>query len=108
VQTCALPIWVSLIPFGLGAWAPVYAGTVMRKRRWTALGVLWSIITLAGWVLAVANNGGAAGGLLIILGWAGAIATSFAIRGSYLQLVASPFEDALAGAEQRLTEREQA
>jgi DNA uptake protein ComE-like DNA-binding protein len=101
-------VWVSLIPFGLGAWAPAYAGTVMRKRRWTALGALWSIITLAGWVLAVANNGGAAGGLLIILGWAGAIATSFAIRSSYLHLVASPFEEALVGAEQRLTEREQA
>src|SRR5947209_17898990 len=80
----------------------------MRKPRWSALGLLWSIITLAGWVLAVANNGGAAGGLLIILGWAGAGATSFAIRGSYLQLVASPFESALVGAAARLSEREQA
>src|SRR5947207_15249108 len=101
-------VWVSLVPFGLGAWAPVYAGTVMRKPRWSALGVLWSIITLAGWILAVVNNGGAAGGLLIILGWAGAIATSFAIRGSYLQLLASPFEAALVGAETRLGERDQA
>src|SRR5436309_11454137 len=90
-------VWLSLLPFGLGAWAPAYAGATMRNRRWSALGLLWSIITLAGWIVAIANNGGAAGGLLIILGWAGAIASSFAIRGSYLQLVGSPFESAVAG-----------
>jgi hypothetical protein len=101
-------VWLSLLPFGLGAWAPSYAGTVMRKRRWFVLGLVWSIITLAGWILATINNGGAAGGLFIILGWAGAIATSFAIRGSYLELTRSPFQAALAGAEERLSERDQA
>jgi DNA uptake protein ComE-like DNA-binding protein len=80
----------------------------MRKRSWLLLGLLWTIITVAGWVLAVVNHGGAAGGLLIILGWAGGIASSFAIRGSYRQLVKSPFEAALVGAEQRLSDRDRA
>jgi DNA uptake protein ComE-like DNA-binding protein len=101
-------VWLSLIPFGLGAWAPVYAGAVVRKRSWVVLGLLWSMITLAGWVVAIANHGGAAGGLLIIVGWAGAIASSFAIRASYRQLVGSPLEAALAGAEQRLSDRDRA
>jgi DNA uptake protein ComE-like DNA-binding protein len=101
-------VWLSLIPFGLGAWAPVYAGAAVRKRSWVVLGLLWSMITLAGWVVAIANHGGAAGGLLIIVGWAGAIASSFAIRASYRQLVGSPLEAALAGAEQRLIDRDRA
>ena len=101
-------VWLSLIPLGLGTWAPVYAGTVVRKRNWVVLGLLWSIITLAGWVVAIANHGGAAGGLLIIVGWAGAIASSFAIRAPYRQLVGSPLETALARAEQRLSDRDRA
>jgi len=101
-------VWLSLIPLGLGAWAPAYAGAVVRKRSWLLLGLLWSIITVAGWVVAIANNGGSAGGLLIIVGWAGAIASSFAIRASYRQLLGSPFEAAVVGAEQRLSDRDRA
>ena len=100
--------WLSLIPFGLGAWAPIYAGTVTRNRRWSALGLLWSIVTLAGWALAVAEHGGAAAGFLIIAGWTGGIASSFAIRPRYRELVGSPFDAAVVGAEQRLSERERA
>lgn len=99
-------VWLSLIPLGLGAWAPIYAGTRAGNRRWSALGALWSAVAVAGWLLAIVSHGGAAGGLLIILGWAGAVATSFAIRAPYKQLVGSPFETAVAGAERRLTERE--
>jgi DNA uptake protein ComE-like DNA-binding protein len=72
------------------------------------LGAVWSLIALAGWIVAIANHGGSVGGLLIILGWAGAIASSFAIRASYKQLVSSPFETAVVGAEERLTERDRA
>jgi Helix-hairpin-helix motif len=97
---------LSLIPFGLGAWAPIYAGARVGNRRWSTLGAVWSVIAIAGWVLAIVKHGGAAGGLLIILGWAGAIATSFAIRAPYKQIVSSPFEAAVAGAERQLTERE--
>jgi hypothetical protein len=98
-------VWLSLIPFGLGAWTPIYAGTRAGNRRWSLLGALWLVAAVAGWVLAIVNHGGAAGGLLIILGWAGAIATSFAIRAPYRQLVGSPFDDAVQGARQRLIER---
>ena len=101
-------VWLSLIPFGLGAWAPAYAGLRANSRRWFMLGAAWSLITLAGWIVAIANHGGAAGGLLIILGWAGAVASSFAIRASYKQRVSSPFETAALSAQERLTERDRA
>jgi DNA uptake protein ComE-like DNA-binding protein len=58
-----------------------------------------------------------AGGFLIILGWAGAIASSFAVRDSYKRLVAgsyeqlvvgSPFDAAVASAQEQLGERDRA
>lgn len=101
-------VWLSLIPLGLGAWAPAYAGSVVRNRRWVLLGLGWSLVTVAGWVVSIVSHGGAGGGLLIIAGWAGAIASSFAIRARYRQLVASPFEAALSGAEQRLEDGDRA
>jgi hypothetical protein len=55
-------VWLSLIPFGLGAWAPLYAGVRARNRRWCALGAVWSAITLAGWIVAVASHGAPSGG----------------------------------------------
>ncbi len=101
--------WLSLIPLGLGAWAPLYAGVRARNRRWCALGAVWSAIALAGWIVAVANPVSAFGGFLIILGWIGAIASSFALRASYRQLVVgSPFDAAVIGGEGRLRERERA
>ena len=107
-QVGANLVWLSLIPLGLGAWAPAYAGSVVRKRTWSLLGLLWSLITVAGWVVAIANDGGSPGGLLIIVGWAGAIASSFTIRASYRQMLGSPFEAALVDAEQRLSDRDRA
>jgi hypothetical protein len=86
----------------------MYAGTVARNRRWWLLGLLWALVALAGWVVAVADHGGAAGGLLIIAGWTGGIASSFAIRGSYRHQVGSPFQSSLVAAEQRLSERDRA
>jgi hypothetical protein len=99
---------LSVIPFGLGAWAPIYAGARVHNRRWLALGALWSLITVAGWVVAIASNGGAVGGLLIILGWAGAAATSFGIRDRYREMLGSPFETAVLTAEERLADRNRA
>jgi Helix-hairpin-helix motif len=102
-------VWLSLIPLGLGAWAPLYAGVRARSRRWCALGAAWSAITLAGWIVSVASPSSALGGFLIILGWAGAIASSFALRASYQQLVVgSSFDAAVIGGEERLRERERA
>lgn len=101
-------VWLSVIPFGLGAWAPIYAGTRVHNRRWVSLGAIWSLIAAIGWVVAIATNGSGVGGLLIILGWAGAAATSFAIRDRYREMLGSPFETAVLGAEGRLAERERA
>jgi hypothetical protein len=101
--------WLSLIPLGLGAWAPLYAGVRARNRRWCALGAVWSAIALAGWIVAVASRSSTLGGFLIILGWAGAIASSFTLRASYKPLVVgSAFDAALIGGEGRLRERERA
>ena len=101
-------VWLSVIPFGLGAWAPIYAGARVHNRRWMTIGAVWSLIAVIGWVVAIASNGGGAGGLLIILGWAGAAATSFAIRDRYRETLGSPFETAVLGAEGRLAERDRA
>jgi DNA uptake protein ComE-like DNA-binding protein len=65
-------------------------------------------VTIAGWVAAVVSDGGAGGGLLIILGWCGAIATTLAIRPSYLQQSSSSFIRGLEAAELRLRERHEA
>ena len=101
-------VWVSATPFGLGAWTPIVPGSLLKRRSWIAWGVLWSLVTVAGWVLAIANDGGAGGGGLIILGWAGAVATALAIRPSYQQRVVSTFERSVAAAERRLQDRREA
>lgn len=98
--------FVSLTPLGLGAWVPIYAGAKARRPRWIAMGVLFTLVTIAGWIFAVSTNGssGAAGGL-IVLGWAGAIATSFTIRPSYNAVMASPMTQAIERARGRISDR---
>lgn len=81
---------LSLLPLGLGAWAPIYAGVRARVRSWIGWGIACSAVTIAGWIVSVAASGGAAGGLLIIAGWVGAIATSYMIRNDYEQRMRSP------------------
>jgi Helix-hairpin-helix motif len=101
-------VWVSASPFGTGSWAPIVPGRQLRRGRWVAWGVLWSVVTLAGWIAAVANDGGSGAGLLIILGWCGATATCLAIRPAYLADASYSFARAREAAEQRLEEREEA
>jgi hypothetical protein len=106
-------VYISLIPIGLGAWAPVYAGLKARKRLWTLLGVLWTAIVVAGFIKNGTSRSGHHGsddlaGFLIILGWVGAIATSFIIWGPYDRLMASPLTTATEVGELRLQERERA
>ncbi|HTU31408.1 MAG TPA: helix-hairpin-helix domain-containing protein [Solirubrobacteraceae bacterium] len=111
--------FISLIPLGLGAWAPIYAGVRARYRPWTMLGVLWSAIVVLGFVL----NGvdGKAGhddlaGACLIVGWCGAAASSFVIRRAFEQRIAlgldqadpSAFDHAEVAAERRLHDREHA
>jgi hypothetical protein len=102
--------YISLVPVGLGAWAPIYAGAKARQPVWVALGIVWTLITIVGFVLAGAKNGannGTAGALLIV-GWVGAIATSFAIQGAYDRRMGSPLTAATEAGEQRLRDRQRA
>ena len=101
--------WLSLIPLGLGAWAPIYAGVRAHRPRWSALGATCSVAVLAGWVLACASaSTRGAGGAVLIVGWAGAIASSFAIRGEYARLLESPFQASVRSAAHRLANRDEA
>jgi Helix-hairpin-helix motif len=100
--------FISLIPLGLGAWAPIYAGQRAQQRSWILWGVLWTVLAGIGFILAVASNGGAAAGLLIILGWAGSAATSFSIRGAYDRQLRSPLLRAEEEGERRLRDRRRA
>ena len=102
-------VWISLIPLGAGSWAPIYGGVRARKWGWVALGGLWSVVTVIGWVEAnISSSSDSAGGGWIILGWIGGIATSFAVRDAYRTALGSPFTKALRNAEQLTREREQA
>jgi DNA uptake protein ComE-like DNA-binding protein len=77
--------FISLLPFGLGAWAPILGGVQHARRSWIVWGTIWTLVAVAAWVLLAifpnGNGGGnsAAGGMLI-LAWVGPAATSFALR----------------------------
>lgn len=77
-------LWLSLLPLGLGSWAPIMLSLRCGVRRWTVLGVPWSICVFVGWALAAVEPTGSGAedlsGGLIILGWCGAIVTSWWIR----------------------------
>jgi DNA uptake protein ComE-like DNA-binding protein len=105
------PLWpvVSLTPLGLGAWVPIYAGAKARRPLWIAMGLLFTLVTIAGWILASATSGDSdAGGGLIILGWVGAIATSFSVAPAYRRQMSSPLQVAAEAGDLRLSDREQA
>jgi DNA uptake protein ComE-like DNA-binding protein len=105
--------YLSLIPLGCGAWAPIYAGVKARRLLWTLLGIVWSAIVIAGWVANSVSKSGSHGnndfaGFLFILGWVGAIATSFIIRPAYDRQMSSGLEQAEEAGETRLQERKRA
>jgi hypothetical protein len=103
--------FLSLIPIGLGAWAPIYAGIKAHVLSWVMWGVLWCAFVVAGFV-ADASSGHSGSdnlaGFLLIAGWVGAVATSFIIRGAYDRRMGSPLLAAEEAGEQRLRERERA
>jgi len=99
--------WLSLLPFGLGAWAPLYAGVRARSRTWVVLGIVWSLIVLVGWILAAGGRSDA-GGVLMILGWVAGAATSFVIRDQYALRLRSPLLAATEQARERLADRDRA
>ena len=103
---------ISLIPL-FGAWAPVYAGIKARRPLWTGLGAIWSALVVAGFVVSSVTRSGQHGnndfaGMLLVLGWVAAIATSFAIRSAYDRQMSSELELATEQARQRLADRQRA
>jgi Helix-hairpin-helix motif len=102
--------YISLIPFGFGSWAPVYAGVKARDSRWIALGLLWTVLIVVGLILSGGHGHGndSLVGALAIGSWVGGIATSFSIRGAYEQRMGSPLLRAAETGEQRLRERQRA
>jgi membrane protease YdiL (CAAX protease family) len=78
-------VWLSLLPFGLGSWAPILAGIRRRVWWWIVLGLLWEAVSVTGVVLSGVEQRGhnSAAGLLILVGWIGGAIASFSIRRSY-------------------------
>jgi DNA uptake protein ComE-like DNA-binding protein len=102
--------YISLIPIGFGAWAPIYAGVKAREPRWIALGALWTAMIVVALIVSSGHGHGDDGlvGALAIIAWAGGIATSFSIRGAYERQLGSPVLRAAEVGEQRLRDRQQA
>jgi DNA uptake protein ComE-like DNA-binding protein len=103
--------WISLIPIGLGAWAPLYAGVRARRSSWIVLGVLCCAVVIGGFIKGTTSarpGHDQIAGLLVIFGWAGAVAVSFSIRTAYDRVMSSPLLEASEEARQRLSERKQA
>jgi uncharacterized protein len=84
--------WVSLLPLGLGSWAPLIAAVRCRDRLWALTGLAGPAVAIAGLVLAGTSSpqGGpvnqteaALGFLLLMTAWIGGIGASFAIRPTY-------------------------
>jgi len=75
---------------------------------------MWSAIAVAGWIASATSNShghhqySSIAGLLLILAWAGAAATSFVIRSAYDQRMESPLLTASERAEARLRDRREA
>ncbi len=78
--------FLSLIPLGLGAWAPIYAGRRAGRPRWVAFGAVWTIAVIAGFVLSSSDTGGTGGGL-ILFGWVAGAVYSFSVRREYEEII---------------------
>jgi len=105
--------FISLVPLGFGAWAPIYPGIKAKRPLWILLGLLWTAIIIAAFAVNATtvsgqhgNNDGAGG--LFILGWVGAIATSFIIRPAYQRQMGSRLQHAIEDGEQRLSDHRRA
>jgi hypothetical protein len=102
--------YISLIPIGLGSWAPIYAGVKAREPRWIAMGLVWTVMAVVALVMSSGHGHGNDGivGALAIISWVGGIATSFSIRPAYERQIGSPVLTAAQAAEQQLRDRREA
>ena len=80
--------WMLLCPFplGFGAWVPLVAGLRARRPVWVALGILYCAVLVVGFVLAsvtAEDEDNSLAGMLILIPWAAAVATTLAIYPSY-------------------------
>jgi CAAX protease family protein len=82
--------WWSLLPFGLGSWAPIIAAVRCRVWWWGLLGIAGIAACVSGFALAQSSSAGGAhhtqaavAGSLIYGSWFGGIVASFAIRPGY-------------------------
>jgi 4-amino-4-deoxy-L-arabinose transferase-like glycosyltransferase len=80
--------WMLLVlfPLGFGTWVPLVAGFRARRPLWVALGVLYCAVIVAGYVLSATtpdDEDGSLAGMLILIPWAAAAATTLAIYPSY-------------------------
>jgi 4-amino-4-deoxy-L-arabinose transferase-like glycosyltransferase len=76
--------WMLLVlfPLGFGTWVPLVAGFRARRPLWVALGVLYCAVIVAGYVLSATtpdDEDGSLAGMLILIPWAAAAATTLAI-----------------------------
>lgn len=105
-------MWVSLIPFGAGAWVPIVAGLRAGERRWTAFGVVATILAFGGFVLVGVSDETSAlsdvGLAATLLGWVGAAACALAIRDPYRLRVAARRSTAVADVAWSVREQERA
>jgi hypothetical protein len=101
--------WLSVMPLGVGAWAPIYAGVRAGERLWIAWGALWSAVVIAGWAWpSPGEHGSNVKGALLVIGWLGAMATSFALRDLYeapSPFADMPAPDAVRAAQRRVDRR---
>jgi DNA uptake protein ComE-like DNA-binding protein len=75
-----------LLPIGFGVWVPLVAGIRVRRPFWIALGVLYCAVLVAGFIVSSTtpdDEDGSFAGMLIIIPWLAAAATTLAIYPSY-------------------------
>jgi Helix-hairpin-helix motif len=75
-----------LLPLGFGTWVPLVAGLRARRPLWVGLGILYCAVVIAGFLVSSTvpeDEDGAFAGMLIIIPWLAAAATTLAIYPSY-------------------------
>lgn len=80
--------WMLLVlfPLGFGAWVPLVAGLRARRPLWIALGLVYCAVLIAGYIVSSVtpdDEDGSFAGMLILVPWLAAVATTLAIYPSY-------------------------